>query len=212
MVPPTCTEPLETVGACPGVARAITSPSSTQAGLRPCWRHWPVRNGMLSALGSASALAYLLLFSSTSVGGEVQRADFVLVDKSERRLYLYRKNRAFAAFPVAFGAAPTGHKQQEGDERTPEGRYTLDYKKADSGYYRAIHISYPNRRDVATARRRGVQPGGFVMIHGQKNGYGWASFLTQQFNWTNGCVALSDDHMETVWQAVAAGTPIEIRP
>lgn len=167
---------------------------------------------MASALASRLVLACLVLFSSTCLGGANQKADFVLVDKSERRLYLYRQNRPFATFPVAFGANPAGHKQQEGDERTPEGRYTLDYKKADSGYYRAIHISYPNRGDAAAARRRGVSPGGFVMIHGQKNGFGWASFLTQRFNWTNGCVALSDDHMEAVWQSVAVGTPIEIRP
>lgn len=154
----------------------------------------------------------LLLIASYDHAAQPVSADLVVVDKSDKRLYLYRQQKLLAAYPVAFGANPVGHKRQEGDERTPEGHYILDLKKANSGYYRSIHISYPNARDIADARRRGVAPGGFVMIHGQKNGFGWAAFLTQRFNWTNGCVALSNESMEAVWQAVKVGTPIEIRP
>lgn len=141
-----------------------------------------------------------------------EKADFVLVDKSDKKLYLLNKNKVIATFPVVFGGNPIGHKQQEGDERTPEGRYTLDYKKPNSSYYKAIHISYPNAQDIAHAKKRGVSPGGFVMIHGQRNGMGWASFLSQYFNWTNGCVALSNPDMEVVWKSVAIGTPIVLRP
>jgi murein L,D-transpeptidase YafK len=115
-------------------------------------------------------------------------------------------------FHVVFGANPKGHKMQEGDERTPEGTYTLDYKKTDSAFYRAIHISYPNTKDAASAQSRGVKPGGQVMIHGQKNGLGWLSFISQHFNWTNGCVALSNEDMDIVWSQVKEGTPIEILP
>lgn len=140
------------------------------------------------------------------------KADAVRVDKSARTLQLIAEGKPFATFDVVFGANPDGHKQQEGDERTPEGRYILDYKKADSGYYKAIHVSYPNAADVANARSRGVDPGGLIMIHGQRNGWGWWSWLTQRFDWTNGCIAVDDASMETIWQAVEPGTPIEILP
>ncbi|MEQ6289966.1 murein L,D-transpeptidase family protein [Vogesella sp. GCM10023246] len=151
-----------------------------------------------------------LLFTAAATA--LPQADLVLVDKRAQRLYLYQGQRLLAAFPVAFGGQPQGHKQQEGDGRTPEGRYLLDDKKADSGYYKAIHISYPNAADRAAAAARGVSPGGQVMIHGQRNGFGWAAALTQRVNWTNGCIALRNADMQQVWQAVAPGTPIVIRP
>ena len=101
---------------------------------------------------------------------------------------------------------------QQGDERTPEGRYVLDAKNSGSAFYRAIHVSYPDARDLAAARARGVEPGGQIMIHGQKNGFGWLAPLTQLFNWTDGCIALSNADMDSVWAAVDAGTPIQIDP
>lgn len=155
----------------------------------------------------------ILLFSlSMTLAHAFPKADHVIVSKTGKSLSLMQGTKVLANFPVVFGANPRGHKQQEGDERTPEGSYLLDYKKADSGYFRAIHISYPNATDLADARRRGVAPGGFVMIHGQRNGFGWASFITQRFNWTNGCIALRNEDMAIVWEAVEPGTPIEIRP
>jgi murein L,D-transpeptidase YafK len=141
-----------------------------------------------------------------------QKADAVLVIKSEKQLYLMRAGEPFASFRVSFGSNPKGHKQEQGDGRTPEGRYILDYKNPGSAYYKSIHISYPNAKDRKEARKRGVDPGGDIMIHGQKNGYGWLSLLAQRFNWTNGCIALSDKDMDTVWSAVKPGTPIEIKP
>jgi murein L,D-transpeptidase YafK len=152
----------------------------------------------------------LLLFSATAYGQQL--ADFVLVVKSESRLYLFREGRELASFKVVFGANPRGHKQQQGDERTPEGRYTLDYKNANSLYYKSIHISYPNERDRENARKRGVDPGGDIMVHGQRNGYEAFSTIAQLFNWTNGCIALTNSEMDVVWQKVNPGTPIEIRP
>lgn len=132
--------------------------------------------------------------------------------KSERKLQLLSAGRVVGEFRVALGAHPSGHKVQEGDERTPEGRYVLDYKKADSAFYKAIHISYPNAADLASARQQGLSPGGQIMIHGQKNGLGWLSSLTQRFDWTDGCVALSNTDMAIVWQRVQAGTPIHLLP
>lgn len=123
-----------------------------------------------------------------------------------------KDNQILKSYHVVFGANPHGHKQQEGDQRTPEGRYALDYKKADSAYYKAIRISYPNREDTAKARKRGVSPGGQIMIHGQKNGRSWLAPFARFFNWTDGCIAVTDAEMEEIWQAVKVGTPIEILP
>lgn len=167
------------------------------------------------AIGTLILLIVLILgpvlgTSRPALCGE--KADFVLVVKSEARLYLKKNGRTLKKYRVAFGADPRGHKQKQGDERTPEGRYLLDYKKADSAFYKAIHISYPNARDRRRARAAGVDPGGQIMIHGQKNGLGWLSFISQHFNWTDGCIAVSNQTMDEIWEAVDAGTPIEIRP
>ena len=152
----------------------------------------------------------LCLFPICAIASE--KADRVVVYKSTKTLTLYQGVKPLGSFAVAFGANPKGHKQHEGDERTPEGRYLLDYKKADTQYHRSIHISYPNQGDIAAAKQRGVPPGGDIMIHGQRNGYGWAAALTQRFNWTNGCIALRDEDMDKVWESVETGTPIEIYP
>ncbi|MCF6364513.1 MAG: L,D-transpeptidase family protein, partial [Gammaproteobacteria bacterium] len=96
--------------------------------------------------------------------------------------------------------------------RTPEGKYILDYKKSDSSFYKAIHISYPNETDKRRARMNGVSPGGQIMIHGQKNGQGSLSWLAQKFNWTDGCIAVTNAEMDEIWELVKAGTPIEIFP
>ena len=157
----------------------------------------------------SAALLFLLL---SGIAHSEQIADSVLVIKSESRLYLMREGRELASFKVAFGSNPKGHKQQQGDERTPEGRYILDYKNPHSKYYKSIHISYPNAQDRSNARKRGVDPGGDIMIHGQPNGYASFSFIVQFFNWTDGCIALNNSDMDLVWQAVIPGTPIEIRP
>lgn len=141
-----------------------------------------------------------------------EKADSVVVVKSEAKLYLMKKRKVFKEFRAAFGANPKGHKQQQGDERTPEGEYILDYKNANSHYYKSIHISYPNAEDKKQARKRKVNPGGAIMIHGQKNGYGWLWFVTQRFNWTDGCIGVSNRAMDEIWRAVDIGTPIEIKP
>ena len=153
---------------------------------------------------------FTLFYADAALSSE--KADFVVVVKGEYKLYLIREGRLFASFPVVFGPNPKGHKQEQGDNRTPEGDYILDYKNPSSKYYKSIHISYPNAEDRANARKRGVNPGGDIMIHGQPNRWGKFSFATQLFNWTNGCIALSNRDMDAVWDAVDPGTPIQIRP
>ena len=154
----------------------------------------------------------ILVLLASNIAFGMEKADSVLVIKSQSKLYLKKDGKILKEYRVAFGANPKGHKEQEGDERTPEGRYILDYKKINSEFYKSIHISYPNETDQQRARKSGVHPGGAIMIHGQKNGYGGLWWITQRFNWTDGCIAVSNRAMDEIWDSVDVGTPIEIKP
>ncbi len=137
--------------------------------------------------------------------------DMVKVDKSANKMYLLNNGVIVKSYRISLGGNPKGHKQQEGDQKTPEGIYTLDYKKEDSAFYRAMHISYPNETDIKNAQQKGVLPGGFIMVHGQRNTLGWAASVSQQFNWTNGCIALTNPEMDEFMSLVKVGTPINIQ-
>ena len=141
-------------------------------------------------------------------------ASRIYVDKSDRLLHVYSGKKRVASFRMALGSSPVGHKQQEGDMRTPEGHYRLDYKNANSAYFKSIHISYPNAADRASARKRGVRPGGDVMIHGEPNHpAGKAALkLAPYRDWTYGCIALSNADMQSLWAMVSVPVPIEIVP
>ena len=149
------------------------------------------------------------MFSSARAADKV---DLVRVDKSERRMELLAKGQVLRTYSIALGANPIGHKQQQGDERTPEGRYVLDWRNANSCCMRSLHISYPNDADKAAARQLGVDPGGMIMIHGQVNGYGWWGWLIQLFDWTNGCIAVNDADMREIWDMVAGRHADRDRP
>lgn len=153
-------------------------------------------------------IAIVYLTSPASAWSET--VDLVRVDKSDRILELMSNGEVVRRYGIALGGNPVGHKAEEGDERTPVGRYVLDWRNAESGYYRSIHISYPNAEDQATAALRGVDPGGMIMIHGQPNSFGWWSWFLQNFDWTDGCIAVENDHMDEIWKLVANGTAIEI--
>jgi len=140
----------------------------------------------------------------------IAKVDLVKVDKSENKMYLMEGEKVVKEYSIALGANPKGHKQQEGDERTPEGIYTLDYKNENSASYRSMHISYPNQQDIENAKQRGVSPGGFIMVHGQLNGLGWLATISQGFNWTNGCIALTNSEMDEFMTLVGTGTKISI--
>ena len=140
------------------------------------------------------------------------RADRVVVEKSARRLTIYRDGAALKAYRVALGREPVGHKQREGDGRTPQGAYRIDGRLAASGFHLALHVSYPNERDGAAAARGGAHPGGAIMIHGVKNGLGWLGRAHRLVDWTDGCIAVTDREIEEIWRAVPDGTRVEISP
>jgi len=141
-------------------------------------------------------------------------ADKVVVKKAERKLYLVKKDKPFRAYSVSLGFRPNGHKQRQGDGRTPEGRYTLDWRNSGSKFRKALHVSYPNYQDKLHARRRGIDPGGMIMVHGQPKA-GRNSPLREEIgkeDWTQGCIAVSNLAIEEIWSYTRDGTPIEILP
>lgn len=139
-------------------------------------------------------------------------ADRVLVDKSERKMWLLHAGNRYREYEISLGDNPTGHKQQEGDERTPEGRYTIDFRNPDSSYHLSLHITYPNAQDSAHAQSLGVSPGGDIFIHGLPNGMGALAFGFKHRDWTDGCIAVNNEEIEEIWSLVKNGTPIEILP
>lgn len=139
-----------------------------------------------------------------------QKVDLVRVEKSQRQLQLIGGDKILRSYSIALGGHPVGHKHREGDERTPEGRYVLDWRNPNSVAYKSIHISYPNIDDAAEAKARGVDPGGLIMIHGQPDGFGRLGWLLQMVDWTDGCIAVTNSDMDEIWTMVADGTPIEI--
>lgn len=151
-----------------------------------------------------------LVFSLLFFALPCSAVDLVRIDKSERKMYLLDQGEIVKSYRIALGRNPKGHKLQEGDQRTPEGTYTLDYKKEDSSFYRSMHINYPNEVDIANAQGRGVSPGNLIMVHGQPNGRGWLAAKTQLRNWTQGCIALSNPQMDEFMALVQVGTPIQI--
>lgn len=157
--------------------------------------------------------AVLAISFSASCGADYPfRADRVLVKKSEKILYLMKNNAPMREFRVALGPRPRGHKQQQGDERTPEGIYVLEYKNEKSDFYKSIRVSYPNSSDMQWAQENGVDPGGDIMIHGMPNNSTLPEAFVQMYNWTDGCIAVTNAEMDEIWQAVEPGTLIEILP
>jgi murein L,D-transpeptidase YafK len=139
-------------------------------------------------------------------------ADKVIVIKSKRILLLMKDGEIIKAYRVVLGKQPKGPKVQSGDKKTPEGTYILDSREAKSKFHLSIHISYPNESDIMKARKSGVSPGGGIMIHGLPNGLGGLGKLHRYYDWTNGCIAVTDGEIEEIWQMVKDGTPIEIKP
>lgn len=137
-------------------------------------------------------------------------ADLVVVDKSDRTLTLFTDAAATLVIRnLQFGDAPLGHKQFEGDERTPEGLYTIDARNPASAYHLSLHISYPNAADRAFAEAQGRSPGGAIFIHGQPNGLPAGRIAG---DWTDGCIAVTNSEIELLWQAIPDGILIRIQP
>ena len=139
-------------------------------------------------------------------------ADSIVVEKKAHTLTLFRDGKPMRTYLVALGGKPQGDKLSAGDKRTPEGVFYIDARQPNSRYHLALHISYPDAAHRARSQSAGVQPGGDIMIHGLPNGLGAAGASHRVNDWTNGCVALTDEEIEQIWSVVPIGTPVEIKP
>ena len=138
------------------------------------------------------------------------QADLVIVNKPKRSMQLLRNGKILRQYRVSLGGNPVGHKEREGDERTPEGHYAIDWRNRKSSAYLSLHISYPASADRARAAAARQNPGGNIMIHGLPNGWGFLGFWHLLWDWTDGCIAVTNDEMREIWSLVPNGTPIQI--
>ncbi|SDU74028.1 L,D-transpeptidase catalytic domain [Pseudomonas psychrophila] len=141
-----------------------------------------------------------------------QSIDKILVLKSARRLQLISDGKPIKTYRISLGKQPKGPKMREGDKRTPEGLYWVDWRKKSDKFNLAMHINYPNISDAATARREGVNPGSMIMIHGTPDSEENPEELFHTLDWTDGCIAMKNYEMREVWNLVKDGTMVEIRP
>ncbi len=171
---------------------------------------WAANQAAVAAQGNS--IAGNTAQSQQPAEQRVQKATAVLIDKSNRSLKLLNDGHTLREYQISLGKQPVGHKLYEGDQRTPEGRYVLDWRNENSKFYRSIHVSYPNARDRARARRLGKDPGGNIMIHGIPNLFHYAPWLYTGKDWTDGCIAVTNTEMDEIWEMVEDGTPIVILP
>lgn len=162
-------------------------------------------------------IAVLLSFSSqimraVPAAATQQSADSILILKKDHVMELLAGGKVIRTYKVALGQGGLDPKQREGDARTPEGHYVIDARSDHSKYHKALHVSYPSAEDRRRAARMGVAPGGAIMIHGLPNGKGWVGARHRLFDWTLGCIAVTDEEIDEVWKLVPVGTPVEIRP
>jgi murein L,D-transpeptidase YafK len=145
-------------------------------------------------------------------GGPVGLADSVVIEKRAHRLTLFHMGRPIRSYLVALGGNPVGDKVAAGDRRTPEGMFSIEGRNSHSDYHLSLRISYPDAAHRQRAEALGVDPGGSIMIHGLPNGKGFVGAYHRTADWTNGCIALTDEEMEEIWTAVPIGTPVHIKP
>lgn len=160
----------------------------------------------------SALLLFIDLYLPSILAKSLPNADKVIVNKSERKLYLMNKISIIKSYNIGLGKNPVGPKQREGDSKTPEGNYILDYRNPESSYHLSLHISYPNKNDIDRADSNGYSPGGDIMIHGKPNYLGWLPFVYDNTDWTDGCVAVGNIDIEEIWNSVDDSTQIEILP
>ena len=142
-------------------------------------------------------------------------ADKIIIKKSTRMLYLSSNGQIFQKYHISLGQVPVGAKEVEGDMKTPEGVYVLDWRQDSPQYYKSLHISYPNAKDKAHAKELGANAGGMIMIHGTPPAWSlspYGDWMNVLIDWTQGCIALSNDDIEEVWEQTRNGTIVVIVP
>ncbi len=164
-------------------------------------------------LGFGLALiAFATTLGASAADTTPQKADSILIIKKDHVMELLANGKVIRTYKVALGRGGLEPKQREGDDRTPEGHYKIDSRNPASRFYKALHISYPDAEDRKRAAKLGVPPGGAIMIHGLPGGMAWLGPVHRVYDWTAGCVAVTDAEMDEIWNLVPIGTPVEIHP
>ncbi|WP_268235307.1 L,D-transpeptidase family protein [Silvibacterium dinghuense] len=140
-----------------------------------------------------------------------EQADHIVILKSQHQMVLMTQGKLLRTYRVALGRA-SGNKERRGDHKTPLGHYVIDQKNAQSRFHLALHVSYPNAADQQHAREAGVDPGDAILIHGVRKQFAWLGSLQHDIDWTDGCIAVTNDEMDEVWKLVPTGTPVDIEP
>jgi murein L,D-transpeptidase YafK len=139
-------------------------------------------------------------------------ADSMVLDKSDRRLTLFHRGEVVKTYDVALGKDPVGPKLRRGDGRTPEGTYFIEGRNPQSKYHLSLRVSYPSQSDIKRSAKLGVTTGGDIMIHGLPPAFATVGALHRQQDWTEGCVAVTNEEIEEIWRSVPNGAWIQIRP
>ncbi len=138
--------------------------------------------------------------------------DSLVVLKSARKMMAYAQGEHVRTYDIALGQQPIGHKEVEGDMKTPEGTYSINDRNPNSAYHKNLGISYPNEADIAHAESLGKSAGGDIKIHGLKNGMGYIGELHRQQDWTHGCIAVTNEEMDELYESVEVGATIVLMP
>ncbi|WP_297212780.1 MULTISPECIES: L,D-transpeptidase family protein [Thermodesulfovibrio] len=154
----------------------------------------------------------IILFFSSSLLHANEIADLIVVIKSKRVMFLMREGKILKTYRISLGKTPVGKKTSQGDGKTPEGRYYIESRNPNSNFYRALKISYPNETDILNATRAGINPGGAIMIHGLSKKVEYLGKYHIIDDWTEGCIAVTNEEMDEIWKMVPDGIPIEILP
>jgi murein L,D-transpeptidase YafK len=159
-------------------------------------------------------LGFLLFALSLSppLFAQQERADQIIIVKSQHTLTLLSHGKPIKVYKIALGTVSSSPKEHRGDHKTPEGKYIIDAKNLNSRFHLALHVSYPNAADKAHAKAQGLPPGGDIMIHGVEKKYEYLGSLQHNYDWTDGCIALTNPEIEEVSRLVPIGTPVEIKP
>lgn len=167
---------------------------------------WVCIGGLLLFFAAANA------FGQTRSSEQQQKADRIEVHKADRTMNLLRDGKVLKTYKVALSTVPSGAKDREGDHKVPEGLYLVDRKNPHSTFHLALHINYPNAADRERAKKLGVRPGGDIEIHGLGPKFGWIGAAHRKVDWTDGCVAVTNEEIEEIWEMVDVGTPVSIVP
>ena len=155
-------------------------------------------------------LLFFLLFFAKNLGA-LENIDFIIVNKEKRDITMYKEGKVLKKYKISLGFEPIGTKIKKGDGKTPEGLYFIEDKIRESSFFLALKVSYPNPWDIRRALELNYHPGGQIMIHGVPNtGYD-RNYHNLDNDWTEGCIAISNQQMLEIWKKISVGTPILIK-